>query len=103
MIIHNKLVRDKIPEKIIAKGESCTFKKLTHADYITQLCTKLQEECDEYLLSFDTEELADILEVVYALGKCDGLSEEDINKIRKQKTETNGAFEERLFLINTKL
>lgn len=45
------------------------------------------------------EELADILEVVYALGEDLGYSPAELEKIRREKAEKRGAFREKIFLI----
>ena len=69
MTIYNKLVRDKIPEIMLSKGETPITKILDNVEYIAFLEKKLDEEVAEYHNSQDIEELADILEVVYALDR----------------------------------
>ena len=59
---------------------------------------KLLEECNEYLESGDAEELADILDVVQSLVVNQGKTMEDIEKVRQDKVENRGGFEERIFL-----
>ena len=46
MPIHNKLVRDKIPQIIKASGKSPTTKILNEKEYITELRKKSQEELE---------------------------------------------------------
>ena len=94
----NKLVRDKIPEIIEAEGRVCNYHILEDKEYIKELKKKLNEEVDEFLESDNPEELADILEVVYALGKAIQCSEEKINDIRKKKADKRGAFDKKIFL-----
>lgn len=48
MPIHNKLVRDKIPEIIEKTGKVCHIHTLTSDEYLAELDRKLNEECAEY-------------------------------------------------------
>ena len=59
---------------------------------------KLQEEVQEYLLSNDIEELADILEVVEALVEDHGTSIDEVIEIKQKKQDRNGAFKKKIFL-----
>ncbi|MET3290789.1 UNVERIFIED_CONTAM: putative house-cleaning noncanonical NTP pyrophosphatase (MazG superfamily) [Brevibacillus sp. OAP136] len=45
------------------------------------------------------EELADMLEVIYALANEHGASLGKLEELRKGKAETNGAFVEKLLLL----
>jgi len=99
MKIYNKLVRDKIPEIIKKNGQMPKLKKLDESEYFSALNHKLTEEVAEYLESYSVEELADIVEVVYAIIKCKGLSLEDFEAIRNKKIDERGGFEERLLLV----
>ena len=49
MPIHNKLVRDKIPQIIKESGKIPITKILNEEEYITELRKKSQEELQEYL------------------------------------------------------
>lgn len=69
---YNKLVRDKIPEIILAQGEKPVTRVLEDAEYLACLEQKLREETAEYLESGKLDELADIMEVVYALCEARG-------------------------------
>lgn len=65
---------------------------------------KLQEEVNEYLeaghLKDQGEELADILEVVYALAEAQQMSTDVLDEIRRTKAQQRGRFEGRVLLIN---
>lgn len=67
-------------------------------EYMVRLETKLKEEVDEFLKDKTVEELADILEVVYAISKTLGVSGEELEKIRKKKADERGGFEKRIIL-----
>lgn len=99
MIIHKKLVRDRIPEIIRERGAACEFRTLTDAEYREALRVKLSEEVREYLESGELSELADILEVVRALAKLGGHGEAELEATRTRKERERGAFEERVFLV----
>lgn len=99
---HNKLVRDRIPEIIEANGQQAVWQVLERDDYEQALRQKLQEEVGEFMASGQLEELADILEVVYALAIQLGHSQDELETIRQQKRGVRGGFTKRLFLLETK-
>ena len=99
--VHNKLVRDFIPEIIVASGKSCRIKVLDEKDYLDALDAKLSEELQEYLHDKSMEELADLLEVIHAVIIARGSTYEQVEALRKAKAEKRGAFNERLWLIDT--
>ena len=102
IILHNKLVRDNIPDIIENNGKSAKTFILDDEKYTLALEKKLKEETKEYLLSKELMELADILEVVEALAKNQGSSFEEVLKLKKQKQKKNGAFDKRIFLVSVK-
>ena len=97
----NKLVRDKIPSIIENDGRKVNIKKLTNEEYKKELNKKLQEEIKEYFEDNNVEELADIVEVIYGIVKSMGLSIEDFEKIRLEKVEKRGAFDNKIYLISS--
>ena len=97
----NKLVRDKIPTIIENDGRKVNIKKLTNEEYKKELNKKLQEEIKEYFEDNNVEELADIVEVIYGIVKSMGLSIEDFEKIRLEKVEKRGAFDNKIYLISS--
>ena len=98
MKIYNKLVRDKIPEIIEQDGKACIVRVLNDEEYLKALDEKLDEELCEYHKDQNVEELADLLEVVYAAAEARGYSREMLGKIRAQKVEKRGGFHNRFFL-----
>lgn len=95
---YNKLVRDRIPEIIENSGKTAHTYLLGDKEYIAELDRKLGEEYAEYQADKNIEELADMLEVIYAIAKARGASVEELERVRKEKAEKNGAFEKRIFL-----
>ena len=99
MTFYNKLVRDKIPEIIEKGGEVPNTCILDDAAYLRHLEAKLDEEVGEYHRDKNLEELADILEVVYALADSIG-SRDALLEIYRNKHDARGGFEKRIFLIS---
>ena len=93
-----KLVRDRIPEIINESGRHCSVRVLDAAEYYIELKRKLVEEVDEFLAETNIEELADIVEVIYALTKAIGYDKKKLDEVRNKKNSERGAFEQRLFL-----
>lgn len=94
----NKLVRDRVPEVMAARGKYCVCEKLNDEDYARLLDEKLGEELGEYQKNKRLVELADLLEVIYAVAKLRGWSPEDLELARAAKAKKHGSFEKKLFL-----
>ena len=97
-ITYNKLVRDRIPEIIAASGKTCTTATLSPEEYLCMLDAKLDEELAEYHQDQNIEELADLLEVIYAAAKVRGCSAAELEQIRAKKAAERGGFEQRILL-----
>ena len=95
----NKLVRDKIPDMIRAHNETPFTRVLETEEYKKCLDKKLDEEIAEFREDHNLEELADILEVIYALCKAEGHTIEELHALQKKKNEERGGFDDRIFLI----
>ena len=98
MIVYDKLIRDKIPEIIEQSGKKCIIEVMDNDTYIEYLDQKLNEELSEYQQDKSIEELADLLEVMYAVVVARGYSVAELERIRLEKSEKRGAFEKRLLL-----
>ena len=97
-VVYNKLVRDRIPEIINSKGDECITEILPEDKYLEMLDEKLDEELKEYHEDQNIEELADLVEVIYAVTKARGYTLEELEKTRREKAEKRGAFEKRILL-----
>lgn len=96
--IYNKLVRDKIPEIIEADGKTCKTEILSDEEYLKMLDAKLDEELAEYHKNQNIEELADLMEVIYAAVEARGYSVDELEKVRVKKVEERGGFGEKVLL-----
>jgi predicted house-cleaning noncanonical NTP pyrophosphatase (MazG superfamily) len=93
-----KLVRDKIPEIIEASGRTPVTRVLKGRELTDQLLEKLLEEHIEFLSSESLDEVADMVEVLFALAKQLGHSEEAVLARRNSKREERGGFDHGLYL-----
>ena len=100
MTVYNKLVRDRIPEMIRTQGEIPHTRILEQEEYTACLEAKLDEEVMEYHNERNLEELADILEVVYALAENMEHTRQELESVYDRKHETRGGFRERIYLIS---
>lgn len=97
---YNKLVRDKIPEILDGKGVLYEKRIASEGEYKTELIKKLGEETEEFLKDGDTEELADVMEVIEALKKLPDY--ENAEELRRKKLEERGGFEQKIILKGEK-
>ena len=95
---YNKLVRDRIPEIIEASGKSCVTEILSDKAYLRLVDAKLDEELAEYHSDQNIEELADLLEVIYAAAMARGYTLERLESVRAAKAEKRGAFANKILL-----
>ena len=96
--VYHKLVRDKIPEVIEAQGKRCVVEVLSDEEYLRMVDAKLDEELAEYHKDQNIEELADLIEVIYAAAAARGYSREQLEAVRAQKAEDRGGFGKKLLL-----
>lgn len=71
---------------------------LSDAEYLRMVDAKLDEELAEYHRGQNIEELADMLEVIYAAAVARGYSLEELERVRAEKAVKRGAFREKIFL-----
>ncbi|TAK03634.1 phosphoribosyl-ATP pyrophosphohydrolase [Patescibacteria group bacterium] len=95
---YDKLVRDKMPERIRAKGEACSFHVADDAEYWQKLKAKMAEEMGEFVRDESADEVADILEVLDAIIAYKKFDRAEIEAIKKRKFDERGGFEGRIIL-----
>ncbi|MGN0350124.1 MAG: nucleoside triphosphate pyrophosphohydrolase [Roseburia sp.] len=94
-----KLVRDKIPQIIIDDGKKPIIEILSDKDYLIELDKKLNEEVAEYQADKSIEEMADVLEVLFAICEARGHSVDELMQVRDSKRMKCGGFADRIFWI----
>ena len=94
-----KLVRDKIPEIIKAKGINPINHIADDEEFESALLNKLREEVEEFIEDPCKEEMADIMEVIYAILEQRQFNFKDIEKVRKKKVEERGSFEKKIIVF----
>ena len=95
---YHKLVRDRIPEIIEADGKTCVYETLSDEEYIRLLDQKLNEELAEYQESKSMEELADLLEVMWAVVRARGWTLDELEQVRADKAAERGGFAKKILL-----
>jgi predicted house-cleaning noncanonical NTP pyrophosphatase (MazG superfamily) len=103
-VTYNKLVRDQIPEIMTAKGLAFETRTMDDDEEFSRcLLAKLAEEAQEAMAASSQEELvtelADLAEVVRAIGELKNISPVDIETVRAEKAKKRGAFAKRLLLV----
>lgn len=101
MKVYDKLVRDRIPEIIESSGNKCEIEVVSDEIALEYLYKKLNEEVSELLEDKNLDEIADVMEVLFAIGSKYGYSEEDVLNRRNEKRDSRGGFENNLILKKT--
>lgn len=98
----NKLVRDLIPEIIMAEGREPKFRKLNNSEFKQALLIKLLEESTEVVeAKTKTElikELADVQEVISAICEINNIASSDVTKTATKRRKERGGFKKKIFL-----
>ena len=97
-MIYNKLIRDKIPEIIAAKGQTSKTHIANDEEYWSKLKEKLTEEVAEFAKDESIDELADVMEVIAAIQSHKKFTSEAVEAIRMKKHEERGGFDKRIIL-----
>jgi predicted house-cleaning noncanonical NTP pyrophosphatase (MazG superfamily) len=103
MPIYNKLIRDGIPKIIELDHKKYTMNVLEPTQHEVEIKRKLDEELKEYQQASSNEEaveeLADLLELIYAVLPLHDSSMEELEKVRLAKREKRGGFDKGYYLI----
>lgn len=98
----NKLIRSKIPSRMIDEGVEINKRELSHEEFLEQLKVKLMEEAQEVVDAKDKQqllvELADVTEVIRAISLAHNITEQEIEAERLKKLEINGSFKKENYI-----
>ena len=102
-VVYNKLVRDRIPEIIGKDGKKPKTRVLGEEEYRLELLRKIVEEAEEVVKTEGnkeklTKEIGDILELIDYFIKVFGLDREGVEKTRRERRESRGGFDKKIFL-----
>lgn len=97
---YNKLVRDRIPQLIKESGRKCTSRILSEEEYYDALLDKIVEEIEEYRVSGNEEELADVYEALDCLVQLKEYEPLHIDYLKLIRREARGSFKDRILLID---
>ena len=96
----DKLIRDRMPEIMGAQGLTVFTRRLDDAEFAVRLKDKLVEEAREAQSAASRaeliDELADLREVMLALGDVSGIGEDEVEARRLAKRAERGGFDARL-------
>ena len=95
---YDKIVRDNIPTIIGNSGSKCEIEIVSDEEALSYLYMKLTEEVNEFFESKDIYEIADVIEVLYAICDKMKISRVTLERARQQKENKNGGFENNIIL-----
>lgn len=102
MKVYDKLVRDRIPKIIEESGKKCEVEIVSNEVALEYLYKKLSEEVEELLTDKNIYEIADVMEVLFAIAGKYGYSEDEVLEVRNVKKSARGGFEDNIVLKNVK-
>lgn len=102
-VFYNKLIRDKIPEKLRNIHKAFEIRKLDEDEFQKALLEKLKEESSGVANAQSREELigelADLQAVMDEVKKNQGISLEEMDAVIKSNQDKKGGFDEKIWLI----
>ena len=105
--LFQKLVRDQVQTILVNKGIDVTSKQLPDKEYLAALHAKFLEELLELQEAQTpaeiTEELADVLELLYAFSEHHQIPVATVEEKRQQKKAISGGFKKGIFIESVAL
>ncbi len=98
----NKLGRDRMPEILESRNIGYAVEEMKQAEYYQALWHLLDEKVQVAVKMVDDDlvrELADILEIIYAIATVHNIQRNQIQACQMQRHLDRGAFERRLKLL----
>lgn len=102
-IYYNKLIRDRIPEKILKKGSRLKTRKLGPKEFEEELRKKVAEEAGGIVAARSKvellDELADLRVVIDELKRFKKINSRETGASYQKNVRTKGGLKKRVFLI----
>lgn len=98
--IYNQLVKDNVPKILKEKGSKPHTRTLNDEEYISELEISLDEYVARYTETGGMNELADIVELVYAIAKVKGYDQNKFNALLADRKKKYGGYDKRTYLLN---
>lgn len=101
-ITYNKLIRDKIPEVIRARGAECEVETLDDERFKVELLRKVEEEASGLSQAKTRaellEEFADVSVVLMEIRKLHNITEQEFNTALAENIALKGGFDKHVYL-----
>lgn len=102
-VYYNKLIRDKIPERITESDGDYEIREIKDdEEYIQELLKKVSEEASALSEVRSKEEFiseyADLMEVLNTLSRELEIADDELENALQENTEKKGGYEKRYFL-----
>ena len=101
-IHYNKLIRDKIPDKIKRSGAAALYRILNKKEFEKKLICKAEEEASGMQAAKTKAELiseiADVLDVIDEVKKVKKIATSQIKKAQQKNNQKKGGFKKRIYL-----
>lgn len=102
--LHNKLVRDKVPEIMSAGGEEPKVRTLSEEEFRQQIRLKLLADAGEVRVAKTRDELvkelADVLEIDEAIATVENVPLDEIHRTQSTRRAERGGFGGRIYLVS---
>lgn len=89
-----------MPRLIKESGRECSYRIMNDREYFDALLDKVVEEIEEYRISGNEEEIADVFEVLDCLVQFKEYEPMHIDYLRLIRKEARGSYQDRVLLID---
>ncbi len=89
-----------MPQLIKESGRDCSYRIMNDREYFDALLDKVVEEIEEYRISGNEEEIADVYEVLDCLVQFKEYEPMHIDYLRLIRKEARGSYLDRVLLID---
>jgi len=101
----NRLIRDKVLDKLQAKNLEYKVKKLSEKDFLKELKAKISEEAEGVLAAKNKQEIlkemADLIFVIEEYKKALKISRKEFDQALQDNKNKKGGFKKRIYLFWT--